>query len=88
MTDQATKIALGEAVIGYVFQDKALIWEAIQAPGHLNERLALVGDAAMRLFLHKQSYGRGLSKGKSQSSISHNVLNRELTVHRPVKHPS
>lgn len=68
MTSQATKIAGAERVIGYTFQNKDLIWEAIQAPGRLNERLALVGDAATRLFLHQQSYSRNLSKGKSYTS--------------------
>lgn len=70
MTDQAKKIAEAEKVIGYTFKNRDLIWEAIQAPGRLNERLALVGDAALRLFLHQESYSRGLSKGKPTSILS------------------
>lgn len=62
--DQAAKISLAEAVIGHMFQNKNLIWEAIQAPGRTNERLALIGDAALRLFHHQQGYRNGLSKGK------------------------
>ncbi|QDS72454.1 hypothetical protein FKW77_009566 [Venturia effusa] len=72
MTSQAKMIAEAERVLGHMFLNKDLIWEAIQAPGRTNERLALVGDAGLRLYLHQDSYKRGLTKGAA--SILHDQI--------------
>jgi len=65
---QDQRIAASEAVIGYSFTNKALPWQALQAPGsdvqvidgrrvlEGNKTLALVGDAVITLLLKSLAY--------------------------------
>lgn len=63
MSYKASRIAAAELILGYTFKNKEFLWEAIQAPGRLNEKLALVGNADIRLVLHRKSYDLGKIKG-------------------------
>lgn len=69
------KIARAEAVIDYSFQDANIVWEALQAPGSGvvrsgtrsirdgNKRLAIVGDAVLKLIINVENYEQGLTRG-------------------------
>lgn len=69
------KIARAEAAIEYAFKDAKIIWEALQAPGsgvvragtrHIpngNKRLAVVGDAVLKLIINVENYEQGLTRG-------------------------
>ncbi|KAL8769521.1 MAG: hypothetical protein Q9209_004582 [Squamulea sp. 1 TL-2023] len=64
-----------EAIIGYTFNDKFLLWEALQAAGSNvsiagtrtitdgNKRLAVVGDKILELVLAERWYGSGQVRG-------------------------
>lgn len=64
-----------ERIIQYTFQDKDIIWEALQAPGsgyrmsgnrHIdskgNKRMALLGDAYARVVVLEEWFGRTTSR--------------------------
>lgn len=65
-----------ERVLGYTFNDRNRLWEALQAPGsgvwmvgnrHLyegNKRLALKGDAALKNVIITDWYSTDGSRGK------------------------
>ena len=69
-----------EEKLGYPFQNPEILWEALQAPGSIggnlpgrdltdgNKRLALLGDAALKLVLLKRWYREGGSRGESSCS--------------------
>ncbi|KAL8782412.1 MAG: hypothetical protein Q9213_005415 [Squamulea squamosa] len=64
-----------EAIIGYAFNDKFLLWEALQAAGsnvsiagnrmipNGNKRLAVVGNTVLDLVLVERWYGGGQIRG-------------------------
>ena len=64
-------------VIDYVFQYASVLWEALQAPGsspyetdgrdfsYGNKRLALLGDAILKVGLLEQWYGTATGVGLS-----------------------
>ncbi|KAL8861713.1 MAG: hypothetical protein Q9178_001914 [Gyalolechia marmorata] len=63
-----------EPLIGYAFQDRFLLWEALQAAGSSvfragdrtipngNKRLALLGDTILQLVLAEQWYAGGQAR--------------------------
>ncbi|KAL8928891.1 MAG: hypothetical protein Q9172_000728 [Xanthocarpia lactea] len=63
-----------EPIIGYVFKDRYLLWEALQAAGSSvlragnrsipngNKRLALLGDTILQLVLVEQWYAGGQAR--------------------------
>ncbi|KAF7510029.1 hypothetical protein GJ744_007133 [Endocarpon pusillum] len=61
------KIQTGEAIIGYTFNDKRLLWQAIQTSGTgavpKNTRLAVFGDTALNKMLCSRWFALNLSKG-------------------------
>lgn len=69
-----------EEKLGYTFRNRDILWEALQAPNSIgsgvpgldltdgNKRLALVGDAALKLVLLKRWYREGGSRGESSCS--------------------
>ncbi|OQD75521.1 hypothetical protein PENDEC_c007G02304 [Penicillium decumbens] len=57
----AERIRAVEGIIGYEFQEKSLLLKALEAAGATaasqgNKRLALIGDAALRLVLYEFGY--------------------------------
>ncbi|KAJ5665982.1 uncharacterized protein N7477_008430 [Penicillium maclennaniae] len=57
----AERIHAVEVIINYVFHDKSLLLRALEAAGATivsqgNKRLALIGDAALRLVLYEFGY--------------------------------
>lgn len=76
MDSKETKMALAEAAIGYVFRDRDILWEALQAAGNGvtrsglrpvtagNKLLAKIGDPIIKVLLNKQSYEDGFDRGK------------------------
>ena len=76
LSDKDTTIRAVETLIQYRFRNAALLWEALQVPGSGtvgagktkpadgNKRLAIVGDAALRLALAEDWYPGGTPKGK------------------------
>jgi ribonuclease-3 len=64
-----------EFVIKYTFNDKSILWEALQAPGSGvryagareipdgNKRLALVGDAVLKFIMVTDKYALGSTRG-------------------------
>lgn len=67
------KIQTGEAIIGYTFNDKRLLWQAIQTSGvgavPKNTRLAVFGETALNKMLCRRWFELNLSKGESVSII-------------------
>ncbi len=65
----AEMISAVETLIGYHFKDSTLLVEAFQAPGVFgalpdgNKRLALLGDAALKLVLISDWFQEGHSRG-------------------------
>ncbi|KAL8910887.1 MAG: hypothetical protein Q9171_003842 [Xanthocarpia ochracea] len=69
-----------EHIIGYVFKDRFLLWEALQAAGSSvlqagnrtipngNKRLALLGDTILQLVLVEQWYAGGQARDTSDGS--------------------
>lgn len=81
-----TSLAAVEDIIGHKFGDSSKLWEALQAKGspvsyingrHIlegNKRLALIGDAVLRLALSSKWYaGNGL-RGKRQHRMWSAIL--------------
>lgn len=74
-TARTLKTQTVEAAIGYVFDDKDLIWEALNLAGsgimHAgrrvfdkgNQKLAIIGDRMADVALAVEWYGKGHSKG-------------------------
>ncbi|KAJ5464917.1 uncharacterized protein N7458_000603 [Penicillium daleae] len=57
----AERIRAVEVIINYAFHDKSLLVKALEAAGATmasqgNKRLALIGDAALRLVLYEFGY--------------------------------
>lgn len=73
MNAAQAKIQTGEAIIGYTFNDKRLLWQAIQTSGDgavpKNTRLAVFGDTALNKMLCSRWFEKNLSKGESVSII-------------------
>ena len=72
----AAKEQACEAIIGYVFQDKKKLWEALQltdagqqpkTDGH--KRIAVIGDRVLDLILAEEWYARGEPRGKILSRV-------------------
>jgi ribonuclease-3 len=75
MTPNEAKVAACESIINYEFQNKLLCLEALQASGHMlrwqhnlirvgkNDRLAVLGDAAVKAYLCRRWFDSGRSKG-------------------------
>jgi ribonuclease-3 len=64
-------------IIGYIFTDPSILWEALQAPGsgvlmsgnrvlssEGNKRMALVGDAWLKMAIITEWLAENLPKGK------------------------
>ncbi|CAG8371369.1 unnamed protein product [Penicillium salamii] len=74
------RIRAVEAIIDYEFVDNTLLERALEAAGASfvsqgNKRLALIGDAALRLVLYEASYESGYSIEqitKSQNTLATN----------------
>ena len=76
LSEKDIRIDAVETLVRYRFHNPALLWEALQGPTVLvdsvgkpvppdgNKRLAIVGDAAIRLALAKNWYPGKTSKGK------------------------
>ncbi|KAL9626064.1 MAG: hypothetical protein Q9164_007953, partial [Protoblastenia rupestris] len=66
MEDAQSKIQNGETIIGYTFNDKRLLWQAIQTSGigpvPKNTRLAVFGDMALNKILCRHWFQLNLSK--------------------------
>ena len=67
------KIQTGETIIGYTFNDKRLLWQAIQTAGigtvPKNTRLAVFGETALNKMLCHRWFQLNLSKGESISVV-------------------
>ncbi|MDI1491507.1 MAG: hypothetical protein OHK93_002716 [Ramalina farinacea] len=77
---QAAMLENAQSIIGYTFTDASILWEALQAPGaprfdtngrdfsNGQKRLALVGDAVLKLVLLDEWYRgpRGIQIGNNQ----------------------
>jgi ribonuclease-3 len=86
----SAKIAQAEVMIGYTFKDPDILWEALQAPGsgvlrsgirripNGNKRLAIVGDAALKLVINSQNYSQGLTRGDNIAYVRISLLNLRL----------
>ncbi len=78
------KIQTGEAIIGYTFTDKQLLWQAIKTSGigsvPKNTRLAVFGETALNKMLCLRWFQLNLSKGESASIVlaSLSVVPRRL----------
>ena len=69
LSEKALRIHAVETLVQYRFHNRELLWEALQGPPTFvvpdgNKRLAIVGDAAIRLALAKNWYPGKTSKGK------------------------
>ena len=76
LSEKGIRIHAVETLVRYRFHNPALLWEALQGPSVLidsagkpvppdgNKRLAIVGDAAIRLALAENWYPGKTSKGK------------------------
>lgn len=74
-----TKIARVEIILGYTFNDKYIIWEALQVRGSGvtrsgsraitdgSKRLAIVGDRLLALHMAEDWYASGDTKSMSRS---------------------
>lgn len=77
MTDE--RIRAVEDIINYEFRDKSLLIKALEAAGATmasqgNKRLALIGDAALRLVLYECSYEGEASICESFQYLSFSFL--------------
>lgn len=75
LSEKGIRIHAVETLIRYCFHDPALLWEALHGPTVIidvagapvprdgNKRLAIVGDAAIRLVLAETWYPGRTSKG-------------------------
>lgn len=74
-----TLIAAGEALTGYTFNNAELLWEAEQASGSNaaylypegNKRLALIGDAVLRLVVLDDLRPQNMTRGKDKHTHGH-----------------
>lgn len=72
--NRATLIAAGELLTGYIFIDSEKLWEAVQASGSNmayvypegNKRLAMIGDAVLKLALLDILRSQNLPRGKDK----------------------
>lgn len=86
------KTNAAETIIGYEFEDRFLLWEALQAAGsgvvsaggHRfidgNKTLAMVGDTVLKLVLIEDMYQGGHSRGQIQSTVSYVGANANLSA--------
>lgn len=71
-------VAKVQQIIGYTFTDKSILWEALQAPGSGvifagtraisndgNKRLALKGDAWIKVLIIEEWYSQHMPKGEN-----------------------
>lgn len=65
------RVSAVEKIIKYKFHDKALLVEALECPGACictphqgNKRLALLGDAALRLTIFESEFGNDSTTGE------------------------
>ena len=76
LSEKGIRIHAVETLIQYRFHNPALLWEALHAPSVLidragkpvppngNKRLAIIGDAAMKLVLAEDWYPGKTNRGK------------------------
>ena len=69
LSEKALRIHAVETLVQYRFHNRELLWEALQGPPTFvipdgNKRLAIVGNAAIRLVLAEDWYPGKTSKGK------------------------
>lgn len=76
MATTDSKVASCEGIINYVFTNKLLCLEALQASGHVlrwngayirvakNDRMAILGDTVAKSSLCRKWFSTGRSKGK------------------------
>ncbi|KAJ5080947.1 hypothetical protein N7456_013657 [Penicillium angulare] len=79
----AERISAAEAIIGYVFHNDQLLVKALEAAGATpaaqgNKRLALIGDAALRLILYELGYEDERSIGDMTSAQNTRATNENL----------
>ncbi|KAE9970018.1 hypothetical protein EG328_006525 [Venturia inaequalis] len=90
MDQKATKTALAEAACGYTFQDRDILWEALQASGNGvtragsrsipngNKPLAMIGDPVIKALINTQSYEDGCSRGEMNNRLQDIESNANL----------
>lgn len=73
--DMDTNLEAVQDIIGYQFNERLILWEAMQAAGSMvrsagdrefvdgNKRLAVIGDTVLQLVLAESWYGSGTSRG-------------------------
>lgn len=74
---QDAMVQAAESIIHYSFSDKELLWEALQAAGSNmsfcypegNKRLAMIGDAVLKLVVLEDLRATGLQRGKYYNQI-------------------
>ncbi|OBT74343.1 hypothetical protein VF21_06888 [Pseudogymnoascus sp. 05NY08] len=84
--DRETLITAGEVLTGHMFIDTELLWEAVQASGsnmaymypEENKRLAMIGDAALKLAILDALRSRNLPRGSMDSIVQRIVNNTNL----------
>ena len=69
LDEKALRLHAVETLVQYRFHNRELLWEALQGPPAFvtpdgNKRLAIVGDAAIRLVLAEDWYPGRTSKSK------------------------
>ena len=74
-TAQINTVSELEELIGYTFNNKLVAWEALQTKGcggfvDGNKRLALLGDAVLKMEVLKKWYFTSLSRGMLFTSSS------------------
>ncbi|OBT56371.1 hypothetical protein VE04_03498 [Pseudogymnoascus sp. 24MN13] len=84
--NRTTLVTSGELLTGYMFLDSEILWEALQASGsdtaHMypegNKRLAMIGDAALKLAILDALRSRNLPRGSMDSIVQRIVNNTNL----------
>ena len=71
LPSDSTRIEGVEGLIDYKFTNPALLHEALRAAGYLdrdgNKKLAVIGDAALRLVLAMEGRAKKASRGKPKT---------------------
>lgn len=95
--DRANKISMAESILDYTFENKDLLWEALQAPGsnvvrlngHLlsqgNKGLASLGDAVATLVIKLDCYTTNRSVGRYCLALSCTILDEQSLFSLSIK---
>ena len=89
----ASRVEEAQAIIQYHFLDETTLWEALQAPGSVaslighrravegNKRLALLGDALLRVAIVQKGYSEGEYRGDLfLSGVCQRLQQASLTI--------